>query len=178
MRKLLFVTALGAIAACSHRDAAPPPPPAPVAARTPVAATMPITTDVPGSKDLAPLQQLGVRLSDEARHRPTVKVPADKLFAALSRDGIALASHHQVLAAAAAAQYCDLGVTKETIAIAVCEYASAAEAQKGKVLMDQRYAKLVPDAVRSVNGSTLVTVANGSSHPELRDHVIHTFLSL
>ena len=165
MRKLLFVIALGA---CSHRKAAPPPPPV----------TTAVTTDVPGSQDLAPLQTLGVRLSDEVKHRPAVKVPAEKLFAALSQGGIALASHHQVLAAAAAASYCDLGVTSETIAIAVCEYASAAEAQKGKALMDERYAKLVPDAVRSVNGQTLVTVANGSSHPELRDRVIHTFLSL
>lgn len=176
MRKLLFVTTVWALGACSHRDAAPPPSPAPAPAH--VAATTPLTTGVPGSKDLAPLQQLGVRLSDEAKHRPAVKVPADRLFAALSHDGITLASHHQVLAAAAAAQYCDLGVTKETIAIAVCEYATAAEAQKGKTFMDQRYAKLVPDAVRTVNGSTLVTVANGSSHPELRDRVVHTFLSL
>ena len=175
MRKVLFVIAL---AACSHRDAAPPPSPAPAPAPVTAATTTPVTTDVPGSQDLAPLQQLGVRLSDEAKHRPTVKVPADKLFAALSKDGIALASHHQVLAAAAAAQYCDLGVTKETIAIAVCEYASAAEAQQGKALMDRRYAKLVPAAVRTLTGATLVTVANASSHPELRDRDLHTYLSL
>jgi hypothetical protein len=171
MRRSLFVTTIAALAACSHREAAPPPPPvAPI--------TTPVTTDVPGSQDLAPLQQLGVRLSDEAKHRPAVKVPAEKLFAALSRDGIALASHHQVLAAAAAAQYCDLGVTKETIAIAVCEYATAADAAKARTFMAERYAKLVPDAVRTLNGSTLVTIANASSHPELRDRVIHTFLSL
>jgi len=168
MRKALCLVVL---AACSHRDAAPPPP-------APATAMAPVTTDVPGSKDLAPLQQLGVRLSDEKAHRPAVKVPADKLFAALAQQGIALANHHQVLAAAAAAQYCDLGVTKETIAIAVCEYATAAQAQQGKALMDKRYAKLVPDAVRAVNGSTLVTVANASSHPELRDRITHTFLSL
>lgn len=172
MRTSLFVITLGALAACSHRDAAPPPAPVPAPVTTPIA------TGVPGSQDLAPLQQLGVRLSDESKHRPAVKVPAEKVFAALSHDGIALANHHQVLAAAAAARYCDLGVTKETIAIAVCEYASAAEAQKAKAFMTERYAKLVPDAVRTINGSTLVTVANGSSHPELRDRVIHTFLSL
>jgi hypothetical protein len=107
-----------------------------------------------------------------------VKVPAEKLFAALAQQGITLASHHQVLATAAAATYCDLGVTSETIAIAVCEYTTAADAQHGKALMDQRYAKLVPDAVRTINGSTLVTIANAHSHPELRDRVVHTFLSL
>ena len=177
MHKILLVTTFGALAACSHRDAAPPPPPAPAAAPA-MATTTPVTIDILGSQDLAPLRQLGVRLSDEAKHRPAVKVSAEKLFAALSQGGIALANHHQVLAAAAAAQYCDLGVTKETIAIAVCEYASAAEAENGKALMDRRYAKLVPDAVRTLNGATLVTVANGSSHPELRDRITHTFSSL
>jgi hypothetical protein len=171
MRSLLVIIAL---AACSHRDVTPPPAARPL----PPPPTTPVTTDVPGSQDLAPLQQLGVRLSDEAKHRPAVKVPADKLFAALAQQGITLASHHQVLAAAAAASYCDLGVTPDTIAIAVCEYATAQQAQQGKALMDQRYAKLVPDAVRTVNGSTLVTIANAGSHPELRDRVVHTFLSL
>lgn len=155
-----------ALAACArHRDHAPPPAPAPV------------TQGVPGSQDLAPLQQLGVVFADEKSHRPATHA-SDQLFAALAQQGIALSSHHQVLATTAAAQYCDLGVTGEAIAIAVCEYDSPSAATRGKQLMDQRYAKLVPDAVRTVHGSTLVTVANASSHPELRDRVIHTFMTL
>ncbi len=167
MRHLLPLLAL---AACSrHHDPKPPPPAPPAAA--------PITQGVPGSQDLAPLQQLGARLSDEKSHRPVAHA-ADRLFAALGAQGITLSSHHQVLAATAAASYCDLGVTGDAIAIAVCEYDSAAAAAKGKQLLEQRYSKLVPDAVRTLHGSTLVTVANASSHPELRDRVIHTFLTL
>lgn len=165
MRSLLLVMAL---AACSHTESKAPPPPAPASA--------PTTQGVPGSQDLAPLANLGARLRTEATHRPTVKVPAEKLFDALARQGVTLATHHQVLATTANAAYCDLGVTKDTTAIAVCEYSSHAAAEQGKHLLDTRYARLVPDAVRSINGSTLVTVA-GTHHAQ-RDAVIHTFLAL
>lgn len=163
MRSLLFALALGA---CSHRETPPPPPPQ----------TAPVTTDVPGSQNLAPLKNLGVRLSDEKQHRPAVKVRAEKLFDALAAKGITLASHHQVLATTAAASYCDLGVTKDTVAIAVCEYATPAAAEKGKQLLDSCYAQLVPNAVRRINGSTLVTVAG--TQAATRDEVIHAFLAL
>ena len=164
MRSLVVIIALGA---CSHREPkAPPPPPA----------SAPATQGIPGSQDLAPLANLGAVLSNEARHRPAVKVPAEKLFDALGKQGIALATHHQVLATTANAAYCDLGVTKDTLAIAVCEYPSEAAARKGKQLLDSRYAKLVPDAVRTIKGSTLVTVA-GTQTAE-RDRVVHTFLAL
>jgi hypothetical protein len=163
MRSLFIIMALGA---CSHRETPPPPPPQ----------TAAVTTDVPGSQDLAPLKTLGVRLAAEKEHRPNVAVPAEKLFAALAAHGISLASHHQVLATTAAASYCDLGVTKDTVAIAVCEYATPEAAAKGKQLLDSRYAQLVPGAVRTINGSTLVTVAG--THVATRDAVIHTFLAL
>jgi hypothetical protein len=163
MRSLLLIVALGA---CSHRESkAPPPPPA-----------APATQGIPGSQDLAPLANLGVKLATEAKHRPAVKVPAEKLFAALAKQGITLASHHQVLATTANASYCDLGVTSDTVAIAVCEYATPEAAQQGKHLLDTRYARLVPDAVRTINGSTLVTVAG--THHATRDEVIHTFQTL
>jgi hypothetical protein len=165
MRRLLL---LAAIAACSHEPNHTPPP---------APASAPITQGVPGSQDLAPLQQLGARLSEEKSHRPEAKT-SDRLFDALGKQGITLASHHQVLATTAAASYCDLGVTGDAIAIAVCEYDSAAAAAKGKQLMDERYAKLVPDAVRTVHGSTLVTVANARAHADVRDRVIHTFMTL
>jgi hypothetical protein len=166
MRSLFVIVALGA---CSHRET--PPPPAPQQAQT-----APVTTDVPGSQNLAPLKTLGVRLAAEKQARPAVKVPAEKLFDALAAHGIALASHHQVLATTAAATYCDLGVTKDTVAIAVCEYATPDAAAKGKQLLDSRYAQLVPNAVRTINGSTLVTVAG--TQTATRDEVIHTFLAL
>ena len=167
MRSLLLVVA---IAACSHTESKAPPTPAPAPASAPT------TQGIPGSQDLAPLANLGARLRTEATHRPTVKVPAEKLFDALAKQGVTLATHHQVLATTANASYCDLGVTKDTTAIAVCEYPSHAAAEQGKHLLDTRYARLVPDAVRSVNGATLVTVA-GTHHAQ-RDEVIHTFLAL
>ena len=62
-------------------------------------------------------------LGGEAKDRPAAtKVSIEHLFSALDAKGIKLVAQHQVLAAAAAASYCSLGVTKDTIAIAVCEY--------------------------------------------------------
>src|SRR5262245_58340465 len=168
---ILFVLALSA---CKHTDKPKPAPQAPPAA--PMAA--PASTGAPGSQDLAPLAQLSSVLSREASARPHVKVTADQVFASLAAHGIALASEKQVLATTAQAAYCALGVTSESVAIAVCEYPTAEAARAGKRLLDTHYAQLVPDAVRMLNGSTLLTVANGSTHVALRDQVLRTFQSL
>jgi len=117
-------------------------------------------------------------MGTEAQHRPHVAVTTERVFAALADHGITLASQHQVLATTAAASYCALGVTVESIAIAVCEYPTAQAARAGRELLDRRYRKLVPDAERAVNGTTLVTVANASSHRDVRDRVLETFKSL
>lgn len=159
-----------ALAACKSESTPPR-----TAAAPPLA---PATVGVPGSQDLAPLANLGARLHEEAARRPHVEVPAERLFHALADRGISLASEKQVLAATAAAAYCALGVTPETVAIAVCEYPSREAAAAGKRLLDTRYAKLVPDAVRAIHGSTLVTIAHGARHPEIRDQVLATFQSL
>jgi hypothetical protein len=166
MHTICFVLAL---AACKRTEPAAPPPPV---------TTTPTTTSAPGSQNLAPLAGIAVRMHDEATQRPHVKVTAEALFDALASRGVEFASKKQVLAATAQASYCALGVTAESIAIAVCEYATADAARAGKQLLDTRYAKLVPDAVRSLNGNTLVTVANGTGHPARRDQVLETFSSL
>ena len=165
------------VAACNHHEAAPPPAPEqpPAAAQPGLAAD---TQGVPGSKDLQGLAALPPLMTDEAAHRPAVKIPIEKLFDALAKNGVPLAATRQVLARTAGAAYCMLGVTKDTIAIAACEYPSHDAAVAGEKLLDTRYKKLVPDAVRAVNGSTLVTVANADSHPAERDRVFATFKAL
>jgi hypothetical protein len=174
MRRLAFV-AICLLASCSRSKPAPQP-------EQTAAATAPITaTDQigqPGSTNLAPLAGLPHELDDETAHRPAVKVTVEKLFAALDAKGVKLAAQHQVLAAAAAASYCQLGVTPDTIGIAVCEYPSHEAALAGRKMMDSRFAKLVPDAVREVNGATLVTVANASQHVAVRDQILTTFRTL
>jgi hypothetical protein len=162
--------------ACTH-DAPPspaPPPPAP----QPEAALAADTRGVPGTKDLDGLAQLPPLMSAESSHRPAVKVPVEKLFDALAKSGVALASTHQVLARTAGASYCMLGVTPDTIAIAACEYPSHDAAVAGAKLLDARYRALVPDAVREINGQTLVTVANAEHHAAVRDRVLATFRAL
>ena len=177
MRTTLYI--LVALAACkSDSRPAAAPPPLPPAKPAPVAETVPSTGGVPGSQNLAPLANLATRMHDESSQRPHVKITAEAVFDALTKDGITLASTKQVLAATAAASYCALGVTDDSIAIAVCEYASADAARAGKRLLETRYAKLVPDAVRALNGNTLVTVANGAHVPARRDQVLAAFRSL
>jgi len=168
--RTLVTLSICLFAACKHDVPAPPShEPPPMAADT---------TGAPGSQDLAPLARLTPVMASESSHRPAVKVPAEKLFDTLASQGIEIASKHQVLATVAAASYCMLGVTKDTVAIAVCEYPSHDAAVAGQKLLDARYRKLVPDAVREVNGSTLVTVANADHHPGVRDRVFETFKSL
>ncbi|HEY5921816.1 MAG TPA: hypothetical protein VIV11_09115 [Kofleriaceae bacterium] len=167
-----------ALAACKSEPnhpplpAPPPPPPSPV---EPVQATTP---GAPGSQNLAPLAGVTARMREESSARPRVEVTAEALFDALADRGIVIARRQQVLAATAQAAYCALGVTDDSIAIAVCEYESQAAARAGKRLLDTRYAKLVPDAVRVLNGNTLVTVANATKTPARRDQVLDTFRSL
>jgi hypothetical protein len=172
MRRLALV-AITLLASCSRSKPAPQPE---QTAAAPVTATDQVGQ--PGSTNLAPLAGLPHELDDETAHRPAVKVTVEKLFSALDAKGIKLAAQHQVLATAAAASYCQLGVTPDTIGIAVCEYPSHEAALAGRKMMDSRFAKLVPDAVREVNGATLVTVANASQHVAVRDQILTTFRTL
>jgi hypothetical protein len=166
--------AIALVACTNHHDPVPAPPAPP----PPQPALAPTTDGAPGSQNLAPLANLGTVLGGESAHRPQVAVTAERVFAALTDHGVALASQHQVLASVAAASYCALGVTGDAIAIAVCEYPSHDAAVAGRDLLDHRYNKLVPDAVRAINGSTLVTVANAATHRDLRDRVLSTFAAL
>jgi hypothetical protein len=164
---ICIVVALAACKSDPPSPSAPPPEP-----------TTPVTAGAPGSQNLAPLAGLSARMQEEATRRPAVEVTAEALFRALGERGITIASQKQVLAATAQASYCALGVTAETIAIAVCEYATREAAAAGKRLLDTRYAQLVPDAVRALNGTTLITIAHGARHRDVRDRVLETFQSL
>jgi len=178
MRTVHTICFVMALAACKKADSTPPstqsPSPAPASAPT----SAPTTVGAPGSQNLAPLAGVATRMHDESAKRPRVKVTAEAVFDAVTHHGITLTSTKQVLAATAAASYCALGVTEDSMAIAVCEYVSPESARAGKRLLDMRYAKLVPDAVRVINGNTLVTVANGAHVPARRDQVLDTFRSL
>lgn len=171
--KFAFVAIVAA--ACSKA-----PPQQQAAAASPPAA--PAMADekigMPGSQDLAGLSTLPTTLATEASSRPNAKVTADKVYAALDAKGIKMVQHHQVLASIAGASYCELGATADTIAVSVCEYQTHDAALAGKKLMTERFGKLVPDAVREVNGSTLVTIANASAHAQQRDQMLQTFLAL
>jgi hypothetical protein len=174
MRSFAFIAICLAASSCRKSEPLPPP----VAPPEGGAKVVEDKLGTPGSQDLAPLAGLPQRLDGEAKGRPQSKVPVEHVFSALDQKGIKLVSQHQVLASAAAASYCWLGVTKDTIAIAVCEYDTHDAAVAGEKMMNSRYGKLVPDAVREVNGNTLVTVANASQHRDVRDQVLETFKAL
>jgi hypothetical protein len=170
MKSFAFV-AICLVASCHRTDPSPPP-------TTVEPAPAQDTIGQPGSQDLAPLAGLPAQLGDESQHRPHSKVTVEHVFDALGAKGITLVTRHQVLASAAAASYCALGVTQDTIAIAVCEYPSHEAAVAGRSMMASHYARLVPDAVREINGNTLVTVANAAQHRDVRDRVLDTFKAL
>jgi hypothetical protein len=174
MRTFATLSVCLLFAACKHEAAAPPAP----AAQPQQPGFVNDPTGIPGTKDLQGLAALPPLLSNETSHRATVKLPVEKVFDSLAQQGIELTTKHQVLARTAAASYCMLGVTKDTVAIAVCEYPSHDAAVAGQKLLDARYAKLVPDAKREINGATLVTVANADTHRDERDRIFTTFKAL
>jgi len=148
--KSFALLALVFASACHRKEA----PPAPAVADLPVVAEEKIGQ--PGTVDTGTLAQLPNMLGGEAKDRPQTKVSVEHLFSALDAKGIKLV----------------------TVAIAVCEYQTHEQAVAGAKMMDARYAKLTPDAVREVNGNTLVTVANASQHRDVRDQVLETFKAL
>ena len=175
MRTFATLSVCLLFAACKH-EAAAPPTPAAQPQQQPGFVNDP--TGIPGTKDLQGLAALPPMLSNETANRAAVKLPVEKVFDSLAQQGIELTNKHQVLARTAAASYCMLGVTKDTVAIAVCEYPSHDAAVAGEKLLDSRYAKLVPDAKREINGATLVTVANADTHRDVRDRIFTTFKAL
>jgi hypothetical protein len=140
-----------AVAACSTERRSPPPLPAP-----------PVATPAP---DHAPL---ATRLEGELTARPARAVQAERLTPLLALRGIHIVRSRQVLARPLGASYCASLVSERGLGASLCEFANAAAAVQGKVLSEQRFARVLPGRRLLLNGNTLLTLprADGETRAE------------
>lgn len=113
------------------------------------------------SKELAPLL---ARMRYESSHRPSSEVTAERVLDALEHAQLPVPSRRQYLGASLRASYCTGGVTRDGLAIAVCEYPDAEAAVAGKQLMDRRFAAMKQAASRRAHRNTVLTIA-GQTNP-------------
>jgi hypothetical protein len=157
MRRLAFVLLLLIHTACGKKpDESAPPVTTPATAQAPA-------PQPSGARTLALQPSQDIRglvgsLQSEAAKRPAVVLTVEKAFDALAGAGVAPERRKQYLAATANASYCAGGVTREGIAVAVCEYPDAAAAEDGKKSVEAAWGKATPNARRVVHRSTMLTI--------------------
>lgn len=168
MRTCLPLVLGVALAACGRESpppsphAAPAAPAAPATPATPHAATMARLDHIAASGDRVSVESIrtvGGRLEYEATHRPAATPKAEDVLAALDRAGIALAEQKQYVAMTVKAAYCVGGQTAEGLSIAICEYASPAEAAAGRAYVTDRFR--IPDLERVIHVRGATTLALG-----------------
>ncbi|HEU0033855.1 MAG TPA: hypothetical protein VFQ53_24675 [Kofleriaceae bacterium] len=147
---LLVLVVLVGAAACGTSDVPASPATAPGAA--PVAST---TKTVPPSQNV---QLLVGRLQQEAANRPAVALPAERVFEALGRAGLALPQTRQYVGLTMQASYCAGGTTADHVVVAACEYPTQAAAQAGLDHMNHVFGTAAPHAQRVVHATTVVTI--------------------
>lgn len=178
----LYLLLLLCIACKSDRPASAPKPTEPTAAPAvapdPGSGSAAPITDLPGSANLSGLQGVFAEMGQEAANRPGARITTEKVFEALSKAGVTVAQPRQVLAKTARARYCMLATVPPGIGVAVCEYTNGAEAKAGREYLDANFKTLVPDAVRIVKDTTVITVSNASSNKELQRKILDTFEAL
>jgi hypothetical protein len=132
----LALTLLASVAACSARPAPAPPP-------------------VQGAT-------LGERLAREAATRPAGALRAERVANALAAGGLPVAPLKQVLARTVGARYCAATHTDAGLGVAVCEFASEADAARGLAYSRETFDRLVPGRRLARNGSTLLTLTRAA----------------
>ncbi len=153
-KHLILPTLVVALLGCNREPSPVPAASSPPPARTDVRSVEP-------SKELAPLV---ARLRYEADHRPSSAVTAERVLDALEHAQLPVSSRRQYLGGTLRASYCAGGVTRDGLAIAVCEYPDATTATAGKQLMDSRFAAMKQVALRKAHRNTVLTIA-GNTNP-------------
>jgi len=105
------------------------------------------------------------RLAREARGRPTAAPRAEDVVAALSAAGVAVGPLKQVLARTVGARYCATARTAAGLAVAVCEFGDAAQADSGLAYSRRTFDRLIPGRRLSRNRGTVLTLTPPEPEP-------------
>jgi len=153
---------LALLVACSPSPSpSPPPSPSPSPSQTK-------TLEAP--KDLT---SLAARMRYEAAHRPEAGPHAEQVLDAIDANGLTVLQRRQYLGVAVHARYCAGGTTKDGLAISICEYATPADAARGKTYADRQFAA-ISDAQRAARGNALITIVGARPEAARALHVFET----
>jgi len=133
----------------------------PAAGAAPPVAAPPDDTSPAGARG-----NLAQRLAAEvaARHGAAASGPrVEDVATALRRAGVAITSPSQVLARTIGAVYCASAGTPAGLALAVCEFADEAGAERGLAYSHRTFDRLVPGRTLLRNRSTVLTLSGGDA---------------
>ncbi len=152
---LLAALTMGTTALTACAPPARPAPPAPPNAVAPAAVT-------PAAPPIeAP--SLGGLLARERGARPMAMPAVEQVASAIQSSGVTLPPLKQVLARTIGARYCAAGTTAIGLAVAVCEFGSADEAERGLAFSHGTFDRLIPGRSLTRNRTTVLTLTPASS---------------
>ncbi len=127
----------------------------------------------------APQVTLTERLRLEATHRPDASPTVETVVAAFADGGAPVSELKQFLGSTVGASYCAGGATANGVAIAVCEYPSAAAAEEGRAGVIARF-PAVTGRRSIINRSTMLTLTSSDelATAQTRDLLERTFTTL
>jgi len=166
---LIALTGTSAVlTACTPRPQ--PAPPSPPTAAKPANSGRP-----------AEAPSLGGLLAGEREGRLPAAPTVEQVAMALQRAGVSLAPMKQVLARTVGARYCAASTTNAGLAIAVCEFAGDADAERGLAFSRRTFDGLIPGRSLTRNRTTVLTLTPASSNADARaqaQDVSKTFATL
>src|SRR5262245_7228241 len=171
MRSLLVLSL--ALVACKSKEETP-------AANSVEPPSVPETTRLqPGTTASGiDMSKLGGQLKKEAESRPKGVITVEQVWDALGKIDFKVERTKQVVALTAAASYCANGRINN-IVVVVCEYPTAGEAQTGLQAVEKKWGTMAPNAVRKLNGATMLTVVTGNPADADRvSKIVSTFAAL
>ncbi len=175
MRPLLVLCLV--FGACKSKDTEQPP-----AAKPAEPPSVPETTKLqPGTTASGlDLSKLAGELQKESQSRPKGVISVEQVWDALDKVDIKVERKKQILGLPVAASYCADARTTDKIVVIVCEYPTARDAEQGKQMTEDKYRAMNPNAIRRVNGGTVLTIVAGGNAAQSAhiDKIVATFSAL
>ena len=174
MRSLLVLCLV--FGGCKSKDTDAP------AAKPAEPPSVPETTPLPPGSTASGinLAKLAGQLKKESESRPKGVISVEQVWDALDKADIKVDRKKQILGLPVAAAYCADARTADKIVVIVCEYPTARDAEAGERMTADKYRAMNPNAIRRVNGGTVLTIVAGGNPAQTPhiDKIVATFSAL
>jgi hypothetical protein len=171
MRSTLALVLVASLAGCkpdspsSGSGFASPTAPAAVATGSGPAPTPAPIDPKPTPSGSGPVEKIFAQMAKEKQSRPGRKPTVEEVYAAIARAGVTFDESKQVVAMSAGARYCVTASNKAGLIVVVCEYESAADAERLAQMLIDKYQKLAPTRTFAIKGSTSIQVVDREDSP-------------